>query len=182
MNNIPAYKTQLISNQSKIQYLFESNGITSIIKAIEYAPFKKQNGKTLYNLGFGDYDLSNKTITDDVNSNNGDMRKVFSTVLDTVPLFFKTHKDDAIWIQGSDSSNSFVDDCKKNCRKACDLNVVVCKNFNRRIKIYRYYINKNFTRLIKEYIIFGYTNEEKPNLIQYIPENEYIGVLIFKKK
>jgi len=50
------------------------------------------------------------------------------------------------------------------------------------VKIYRYYINKNFTRLIKEYIIFGYTNEEKPNLIQYIPENEYIGVLIFKKK
>jgi hypothetical protein len=23
------------------------------------------------------------------------------------------------------------------------------------VKIYRYYINKNFTRLIKEYIIFG---------------------------
>ena len=96
MNNIPAYKIQLISNQSKIQYLFESNGITSIIKAIEYAPFKKQNGKTLYNLGFGDYDLSNKTITDDVNSNNGDMRKVFSTVLDTVPLFFKTHKANGV--------------------------------------------------------------------------------------
>ena len=98
MNNIPAYKTELISNQSKIQYLFESKGDRSIIKAIEYSPLKRQDGKIIYNLGFGDYDIANGTIIDDIDSNNGDMRKVFSTVLNTVLHFFKTHNDDAIWI------------------------------------------------------------------------------------
>jgi len=182
LNNVPAYKTQLISNQSKIQYLFESKGNIRIIKAIEYAPFKKQNGKIIYNLGFGDYDVANRTMLDDINSNNGDTRKVFSTVLNTVPLFFKTHKDDAIWVQGSDSSKRFKNDCKKICKKGCDTNTDVCKNFNRRIKIYRYYINKNFIDLIKEYVIFGYTNGKTPTFVQYVPENEYIGILVFKKK
>lgn len=182
MNNIPAYKTELISDENKVQYLFESKGNISIIKAIEYSPFKKQDGKVIYNLGFGDYDFSDGTIIDDINSNNGDMRKVFSTVLNTVPLFFKTHNDDAIWIQGSDSSNEFKEECKVDCKKGCDIENGECKNFNRRIKTYRYYINKNFTNLIREYIIFGYTNEENPTLVQYVPENDYIGILVFKKK
>lgn len=182
MNNIPAYKTELISNQSKIQYLFESKGDRSIIKAIEYSPLKRQDGKIIYNLGFGDYDIANGTIIDDIDSNNGDMRKVFSTVLNTVLHFFKTHNDDAIWIQGSDSSNEFKESCSATCKKGCKINEGICKNFNRRIKTYRYYINKNFTNLIREYVIFGYTNEENPTLVQYVPKDDYIGILVFKKK
>ena len=87
MNNIPAYKTKLISNQSKIQYLFESKGVESIIKAIEYSPFKKQDGKVIYNLGFGDYDMLNATIIDDVNSNNGDILKTNSFSVFILVLF-----------------------------------------------------------------------------------------------
>jgi hypothetical protein len=33
------------------------------------------------------------------------MRKVFSTILNTVPDFFEQHKNSGIWVQGSDSEN-----------------------------------------------------------------------------
>ncbi|NMH86706.1 DUF6934 family protein [Flavivirga algicola] len=180
MNNIPAYKTELLKSKTrKIQYLFESKGHRSIIKAIEYTPVAKRNGKVIYNLGFGDYNEENGNIFDDSNSNNGDMRKVFSTVLNTIPEFFKENEDAAIWVQGSDSADKFKALCESNCKKNCD---DICKNFNRRIKTYRYYVNKNFIELSKEYAFFGLTNEKKANLTQYIPENEYIGILVFKKK
>jgi hypothetical protein len=35
-------------------------------------------------LGFGDYDLENDKIVDDINTNNGDAFKVFNTVLGTI--------------------------------------------------------------------------------------------------
>lgn len=90
MNNIPAYKTELVySDTRKIQYLFESKGEKSIIKAIEYTPVAKRDGKVIYNLGFGDYNEEDGNILDDANSNNGDMRRVFSTVLNTIPKFSK---------------------------------------------------------------------------------------------
>lgn len=180
MNNIPAYKTELVNSDTrKIQYLFESKGKKSIIKAIEYTPVAKRDGKVVYNLGFGDYNEEDGNIFDDINSNNGDMRKVFSTVLNTVPKFFKDNEDAAIWVQGSDSADDFKQICEVNCTKNCD---DVCKNFNRRIKTYRYYVNRNFFELSKEYIFFGYINEKNPTLVQYIPEKEYIGILVFKKK
>lgn len=180
MNNIPAYKTELVdSNNRKIQYLFESKGLKSIIKAIEYTPVAQRDGKVVYNLGFGDYNEEGGNIFDDTNSNNGDMRKVFSTVLNTVPKFFKENEDAAIWMQGSDSAEDFKKLCEVDCKKNCEN---ICKNFSRRIKTYRYYVNKNFVELSKEYIFFGFIDTENPTLVQYIPENEYIGILVFKKK
>ncbi|MCT4579821.1 MAG: hypothetical protein N4A35_00260 [Flavobacteriales bacterium] len=180
MNNIPAYKTQLVdSDTRKIQYLFESKGERSIIKAIEYTPITEIDGKTVYNLGFGDYNEENGNIFDDINSNNGDMRKVFSTVLNTVSKFFKENENAAIWVQGSDSADDFKQLCEVNCTKNCG---DVCKNFNRRIKTYRYYVDRNFFELSKEYIFFGYINGDPPTLVEYTPKNEYTGILIFKKK
>ncbi|WP_246454775.1 DUF6934 family protein [Hyunsoonleella aquatilis] len=180
MNNITAYKTELLdTGTKKLQYLFESKGNQSIIKAIEYTPVTKRDGRTVYNLGFGDYEEETGTILDDINSNNGDMWKVFSTVLNTVPKFFQENKNSAIWVQGSDSAEDFMALCQPTCAKNCDEE---CRNFNRRIKTYRYYVNKNFVELSKEYVFFGLTNGEKPDFVQYIPENEYIGILVFKKK
>lgn len=181
MNNIPAYKTEIIDKNasSKLQYLFESKGEKSIIKAIEYSFVRQISGRKVYNLGFGDYNEANGTIIDDINSNNGDMRKVFSTVLNTVPKFFRENKDAAIWVQGSDSVEEFKQRCELDCKKNC---VDICKNFNRRIKAYRYYVDKNFVELSKEYIFFGYTSGNNPSFVQYIPGSEYIGILVFKKK
>lgn len=177
MNNIPAYKTeQLESGVKNIQYLFESVGEKSIIKAIEYSYIRKISGRKVYNLGFGDYNEADGTIIDEVNSNNGDMRKVFSTVLNTVPKFFKENNDSAIWVQGSDGAEDYMINCQITCKKNCKEE---CRNFNRRIKTYKYYIDKNFVELSKEYIFFGYLNGD---FVQYVPNNEYIGILVFKKK
>ena len=180
MNNIPAYKTEhLKTSGKKIRYLFESIGEKSIIKAIEYSYLKKISGRKVFNLGFGDYNGDDGTILDDISSNNGDMRKVFSTVLNTVPQFFKDNNDSAIWVQGSDSAEDYKIKCEVKCTKKCK---EVCKNYNRRIKTYKYYVDRNFSELSKEYLFFGYTNDENPELVQYVPDNEYIGILIFKKK
>ncbi len=180
MNNIPAYKTEVIDTEaSKIQYLFESKGERSIVKAIEYSFVRKLSGRKVYNLGFGDYNEEDGSIIDDVNSNNGDMRKVFSTVLNTVPKFFSEYKESAIWVQGSDSAEDFKSKCEVSCKKKCTDN---CKNYNRRIKAYRYYVDRNFVELSKEYIFFGFTNGDNPDFVQYVPKNEYVGILVFKKK
>lgn len=180
MNNIPAYKTEHQETEvNKVRYLFESVGEDSIVKAIEYSFIKKISGRKVFNLGFGDYNKEEGVIIDDVNSNNGDMRKVFSTVLNTVPEFFKEYNNAGIWVQGSDSAEGYKRKCEINCTKKCKAK---CKNYNRRIKTYKYYVDRNFTELSKEYIFFGYTNDKSPELVEYLPNNEYIGVLVFKKK
>ena len=177
MNNIPAYETKLLrSTNRKIQYLFESRGHKSIIKAIEYSPITKRKGRIIYNLGFGDYDENTGGIIDNINSNNGDMRRVFSTVLNTVPKFFKENENAGIWVAGSDSSISFKNQCKYNCKKNCK---DICKNIDRRIKIYRYYVDKNFKALNKEYKFYGLANKE---FVQYLPGNDYPKILVYKKK
>lgn len=178
MNTIEAYQTELFENKTKkIRYFFESKGDKSLTKVIEYSQFRKIKGKDIYNLGFGDYDEVTGNFFDDSNSNNGDMRQVFNTVLSTVPKFFKINPDSAIWVQGSDSSDKFIKTCKENCRKKCVDND--CKNKNKRIRTYRYYIDRNFKELSKEYTFFGVLNGEA---LKYVPQNEYVGVLVFKKK
>ncbi len=180
MKEVSAYSTELLkSNTRKLRYLFESTGEKPIIKAIEYTYIRKIAGRTVYNLGFGDFDRENGVVLDQVNSNNGDMYRVFSTVLNTVPRFFKENEEAAIWVQGSDSTLEFETICLPNCKKRCKNG---CKNFNRRIRAYQYFVDKNFVELSKEYLFFGLSNGENQDFVQYIPRNEYIGILIFKKK
>lgn len=93
MQNNTHYDTELTLNEERLQYLFASIGNSTIIKAIEYSPITTLGNRTVYNLGFGDYDEERKTIIDDTNSNNGDMYTVFNTVLNTVPLFFNSKPD-----------------------------------------------------------------------------------------
>lgn len=107
------------------------------------------------------------------------MRKVFSTVLNTIPRFFKKNPNAAIWVQGSDSQEDFKRKCERICKKKCDK---FCKNFNRRIKTYRYYVDKNFSELSKEYIFFGSINNDELDFVQYIPKTEYLGILVYRKK
>lgn len=179
MNTIPIYSTKQIEDKIKIQYLFASLGQKTIIKAIEYSPVKVMGGRTVYNLGFGDYDEANGTIVDDVNSNNGDIYIVFNTVLSTVPLFFENNPDAVIIVSGSDSHNSFINDCLPTCKKKCKS---MCKNFQRRIKTYRYYVDKNFNELCKDFIFFGRNKLKGNTFVQYVPKQDYDDILVYKKK
>jgi len=105
-------------------------------------------------LGFGDYYAKNDHFVDDVNSNNGDMRRVFNTVLSTIPKFFKTKPKAGIWVQGSD---------------------------RKRTKIYCYYVEKHFVKLGKEHLFFGFSEKANPNLVPYKPFTIYEAILFFKK-
>jgi hypothetical protein len=178
LRDVPAYETELISDKPKIQYLFESHGVKIIIKAIEYTPVRKIGRKMVFNLGFGDYDEDSGKILDDANSNNGDMRKVFSTVLDTIPKFFQENPNSAIWVQGSDSVEDFRQICEPSCGKKCTYH---CKNVNRRMKAYRYYVEKHFVTLTTAYSIFGYS-DETGTYSKYVAGIEYSGILIYRKK
>ncbi len=180
MQNLTFYKTEFLKIHSeKVQFLFESEGRETILKAVEYSCIAELKGRKVYNLGFGEYDEANRKIIDNVNSNNGDMRKVFNTVLNTIPKFFQKNKNTAIWVRGSDSAENYKKICKPNCTKNCD---DICKNFNRRIKTYRYFVDKNFVALSKDYIFFGLMRGKNEGLVQYVPNNEYVGILVYKKK
>lgn len=132
----------------------------------------------MYNLGFGDYRADGKYL-DGVNTNNGDVYEVFNTVLYTVQEFFQMRENDAVYVTGSDSHDAFRETCRTSCRKNCS---DVCRNFNRRIRIYSSYIDRNFKDLAQNYIFFGSTKEKPFMFAQYVPYTEYHAILVLKKK
>jgi hypothetical protein len=179
LNNLPIYKTEQFKGDLTLQYFFESVGSKNIIKLIDYSPVDYKDGKVIFNLGFGDYDEESNTIIDDINSNNGDIRIVFNTVLSTVPLFFQNYPDAVIIVSGSDSHEDFINDCSPTCKKKC---VEYCKNYQRRIKTYRYYVDKNFDELCTAFIFFGRNRSKNIDFVQYVPLHEYDDILVYKKK
>jgi len=177
--NLPFYATSETIEENRTLYFFESEGDKSIIKAIEYYPLIEMNGRTVYNLGFGDYVEELGTIVDNVNSNNGDVYIVFNTVLSTVPVFFEKYPDAVIIVSGSDNHEEFIQSCKPQCTKKCNDE---CKNYQRRIRLYRGFVNKNFKELCKEYVFFGRYKNDPENTFQYVPDEEYDDILVYKKK
>lgn len=136
------------------------------------------NDLRVYNLGFGDYHLEKNTIDDKVNTDNGDVYKVFNTVLHTIPVFFKTFPHSVMMVQGSDSDHNFYQNCKPTCKKACE---DTCKNQHRRIKAYSNFVNKNYVELAKEYKFFG--GIRTPNGVaieEFVREKKYDAVLLTK--
>jgi hypothetical protein len=85
-------------------FFFISKGEKDIIKAIQFSFVQELNGRKIYNLGFGDYDLENDKIIDDINTNNGDAYKVLNTALSTIPIFFENFGSEILMVQGSDGS------------------------------------------------------------------------------
>ncbi|KRB59981.1 hypothetical protein [Flavobacterium sp. Root186] len=139
---------------------------------------KTKSNEMFYNLGFGDYNLESKNISDSENSNNGDVRIVFNTVLNTIPEFFRDNPDFPIYFQGSDSKDSFEEECRNKCSKNC---TQICKNKNRRIRIYTYFLDKNYLNFLKDYMFYGF-DEELKIFVEYVPKNKYTAILIYKKK
>ncbi len=133
-------------------YVFISRGDINIIKAVAYDYIQELDGQPLYNFGFGDYNIERDEIMDSSDSNNGDVYRVFYTVLSTVPKFFESNPRAVIAVQGSDHSEAFSDSCKQTCKKKC---VDECKNINRRIRTYRNFVDKNYEVLSANYKFWG---------------------------
>lgn len=148
-------------------------------KIVEHSFVETRSERKVFNLGFGDYNPEKGELVDDEVFNNGDARLILNTVLSTVPLFFLTNLDDALIVQGSDSTDEFREKCRNTCRKRCK---EICKKQHQRIRIYCNYLDKNFENLIKEYIFFGLPVTNGSDFEQYVPYKPYRGVLIYKKK
>jgi hypothetical protein len=178
LTNIDIYYIASSIENSIIQYFFETEGKRKILKAVQYSKMKTKSNEMFYNLGFGDYNLESKNISDSENSNNGDVRIVFNTVLNTIPEFFRDNPDFPIYFQGSDSKDSFEEECRNKCSKNC---TQICKNKNRRIRIYTYFLDKNYLNFLKDYMFYGF-DEELKIFVEYVPKNKYTAILIYKKK
>lgn len=179
MNSGSIYETIEDKLNDVLQYFFTSTGNKDIIKTIQYAYVKNMNGKRVFNLGFGDYDIENDSFSDDIITNNGDAYRVFKTVLSTIPRFFESYHDAVLMVEGSDGRTNFIDKCWLTCKKKCK---DICKNFNRRIAIYCGYINKNFKRLTKEYIFYGGTDyiDNQHITTDYKVGGKYNAVFVIK--
>lgn len=167
--------------ENVIEYSFISEGEWNILKVVRYQFAKELNGRKLFNFGFGEYNFANGTIVDDVISNNGDAYRVFNTVLSTVPRFFEIHNTAIIKVEGSDSRPAFADTCRAACRKNC---ADICRNANRRINIYRGYVNKHYDALKKNYSIYGGLDRtaNEPVMIDYTPDHKQESILLMRNK
>ncbi len=156
------YEIDEINGEGSLKYFFLSRGEHDVIKAIAYDYVQQLRDSQLFNLGFGDYNIETDQIDDSINSNNGDHYRVFNTVLSTVPKFFKLHPNATMVVQGSDQGTAFLNKCKETCRKECGNS---CKNINRRIKAYRYFVEKNYDKLMGNYTFFGGIKTEEGVLL-----------------
>jgi hypothetical protein len=175
-----AYELETDKSADGLKFFFISKGELDVIKVIQFSFVQQLNGKNVYNLGFGDYDLENDTIVDNVNTNNGDAYKVFNTVLSTIPVFFENYGDGILMVQGSDGRPEFVESCKLACKKKC---ADECRNYNRRINVYRGYIDKNYEILIVDYQFLGAILDKEQQIIlgPYERHKKYDSVFLLKK-
>lgn len=164
-----------------LKFFFVSHGKKEVVKAIEYTFYRLFEGKEVYNLGFGDYDFSTETFSDDTLSNNGDTYKVLNTVLRSIALFFQYYPQALLTVQGSDSSPEFEKMCRLHCSRKCSQE---CKKLNRRITIYRNYLDKHYPALSQDYIFYGgkrRTSDQKIVLEKYRRYEPYDVVMIERK-
>ncbi len=181
MNNVEnVYALQGQKSQREIRYLFISRGKRNITKVVQYSFLREFNGRSFYNLGFGDYYLDKDILIDDISSNNRDVYKVFNSVLQTIPMFFKLYPNSILLVQGSDGRSEFTEKCRFTCSKKCAFD---CRNFNRRINIYQRWLDKNYDKLVFDYQFIGsiYRRGKKNIPEEYKPGKKYDTIFLLKR-
>jgi len=100
--NLPKYP--LSSSDNMMTFEFISEGPKGLIHKL--VKFQPTNLKEVYNIAFGDKDLSSGTIDDTVISNNGDSEKVLASVVSTIYAFTDKFPDTWIYAIGSTKSRT----------------------------------------------------------------------------
>jgi hypothetical protein len=174
------YELQEQKSGNSLKFFFVSKGKRDVIKAIHYSMVGIYDGKNVFNLGFGDYDIQTNKITDNSDTNNGDHYSVFNTVLSTIPVFFEYFGQVYLIVMGSDGRPGFIKNCQLACTKKCEDG---CKKFRRRITIYRGYVNKHFESLKIDFQFIGAFQNKKGQLViePYELHKAYDRILLFKR-
>src|SRR5690606_4777621 len=93
------------SNNSHLDFEFESSGPNGkITKVVRFSP-QNANGITYFNLGFGDID-ENGNVNDLCKSNNNDRDKILATIASIVLEFTAHFPDVMVYAQGSTASRT----------------------------------------------------------------------------
>lgn len=184
MSNIDhRYVTNLVPDSEVQAYLFLSKGQSTdkdIPKIIQYEYVRDLDYRSIYNLGFGDFEVETGKIHDGTMTDNGDVYKIFNTVLSSVPLFYKRYPRDIILVQGSDGRQDFEAECRPNCVKNC---TIVCHKFNRRMKLYCNYLSRKIDIFESEYQFLGGIKNIANwfDFEVFIPGKLYDSIMIFQK-
>lgn len=196
MNNstpYPIFEANSTDTQRQ-RYFFTSTG--NIDKLIQYSHIGQTSllgisYQHVYNLGFGDYVVEDDDFNDSSISGAGDAKRVFNTVLNSVPSFFYKYPGAALFVSGSDTGDDFFEQCKADhnkCKRACT-KYEECRYADRRINLYKKYVNEEYETLITDYELFGQLKREErisippPYIVPYVKEEsgKYDAVLVRKK-
>ena len=102
---IEKYKTE--STVSSLLFTFESVGEKIITKRVIYSKFDNPediglpSNVSVYNLGFGDFDIQTGQLDDQITSKNGDTEQVLATVAGTAFDFWMEYPHARIFFAGS---------------------------------------------------------------------------------
>jgi hypothetical protein len=92
-------------NEDVLLFTFVSEGYHDIRKLVVFSPIES-NGIKIFNWGFGDFHVNADTpgisLDDKSQTNNGDTKRVFYTVVSTLSIFFLYHPAATVRIKGSD--------------------------------------------------------------------------------
>ena len=130
-------------------FCFTSYGKKEIIKIVE---FQKTAKAGVYNLAMGDM-IDKKSFSDKVISDNGDIRKVLTTVVNIVQIYTKKYSGRSVFITGNTST-------KTNA-------------YQRIIRMY-------YPVFIDEFDIFGYIDEDIKE--PFNQKNNYVAFIVKRKK
>lgn len=141
---------EIENNVNSVYFEFISIGSKgSIVKVIKYT--KINDEPLVYNLGFGDKNLTHETIDDKAVTNNGDTDRVLATVAFTIYAFYKEFPDAICYLSGSTTS---------------------------RTRLYQININKFYDYISKDFIIYG---ELEQGFERFKKGVNYQGFFILKK-
>ena len=97
---------QFLTNESFLDFEFESKGPKGRIKkVVRYSP-QNANGITYFNLSFGDWNAKTGKISDSVISNNNDTERILATVAATVLEFISHFPDVMVYAKGGTPSRT----------------------------------------------------------------------------
>lgn len=145
-------KYQYKSEQRLRHFEFVSEGPKGLVhKMVEYTETGQEN---VFNLAFGDYDKTTKSIDDLSITNNGDSLKVLATVASTVYAFTEKYPKSWIFATGSTSV---------------------------RTRLYRMGITNNLVEIQADFKVFGLSIEDN-EWEEFIVGEDYDAFLITKKE
>jgi hypothetical protein len=134
-------------------YEFCSEGPKGTIKKIiQFTPYNA-DGRTCFNLGFGDWDEENNRFDDLIITDNKDSLKVLATVARSVMAFTDIYCDALIYVKGSTHS---------------------------RTRLYQIGITKNWSEISQLFYVYGYTNDNKWQL--FLKNVNYKAFMVLRKK